>query len=156
MVAKQQDFATFAKNYRPLRFKFLGLKLRERMPHETVFDAPHLLRIRLKSFINLPITYFDLRASMTPVGKKRADMAFLTHVIQKCDRDAENTPRIRFYMIRLCYFPELGYINRHIGTKQADNYMLRWGYLLDHDPSFDELIHGVDSMVAWYALENLE
>lgn len=34
--------------------------------------------------------------------------------------------------------------------------MLRWGYLLDHDPSFDGLIHGTTGVVAWGALEALE
>lgn len=155
-MTKQQDFGTFTKSYKPLRFKFGGVILREHMPHKTLFDEPHLIWIRLKSLVGLRITYFDLRASMTPVGKKRADMAFLTHVIQKCTRDAENTPRMRFYMTRLRYFPELWYIDRHIDTKQADNYMLRWGYLLDHDPGFDELIHGTTGAAAWYALENLE
>lgn len=59
-------------------------------------------------------------------------------------------------MTRLRYFPEPWYINGLTGTKQADNYMLRWGYLLDHDPSFDQLIHGTTGAAAWYALENLE
>jgi len=152
----EQDFATFAKNYEHLHFKLIGVTFHERIPRATVINWPHLLRLRTKSLFERPLIYFDLRASLTPVGKKRADMAFLTHVIQKCDRDAENTPRMRFYMTWLRYFPELWYINRHIGTEQANNYMLRWGYLLDHDPSFDELVHGTTSEAAWYALENLK
>lgn len=59
-------------------------------------------------------------------------------------------------MTRLRYFAELRYIHSHIGTKQADSYMLRWGYLLDHDPSFDELVHGTSPEVASYALDMLE
>lgn len=137
----------------------MGLPLHEHMPHETIFDAPHLVRIRLKSFVDAPITYFDLRASLTPVGKKRADMAFLTHVIQKCDRSAENASRIErmhYFTTKLRYFPELWYVNRHIGTPKVDNYMLRWGYLLEHDPSFGDLVHGADNLLAWYCLKNLE
>lgn len=154
-MASQQSFTEFVEDYKPLHFKFMGIQFRERLPHETRFDVPHVLLLRLKLLLGLRVTYFDLRTSMTSSGKKRADLAFLTHVIRKCDRDAESTPRIRFYITKLRYLPELWYINKHIGTKQADDYMLRWGYLLDHDPSFDELIHGTTGAVAWYALENL-
>lgn len=154
-MKKQQSFNDFVKHYKPLHFKFIGLTFTEHTPSETLFDWPYLTYLRIKSLLGLPVNYFDLRSSLTSVGKKRADMAFLTHVIQKCDTDAQNTPRVRYYMIRLRYFAELRYINRHIGSKQADNYMLRWGYLLNHDPSFDELIHGTDGDSALYAIENL-
>lgn len=158
-MAKQQDFATFAKNYQRLQFRFGGVLLRENMPHKTLLDGPHLLRIQLKTLLGLPIDYFDLRASLTPIGKKRADLAFLTHVIQKCDRDAENASwieRIRYWRVYLRYLPELWYVNRHIGTPAVDTYMLQWGYLLEHNPSFDELVHGTNGAVAWQALENLQ
>lgn len=137
----------------------MGIVLSERMPRQTVFDWPHLLRIRIKTVAGLPVTYFDLRPSLTPVGKKRGDMAFLTHVIQKCDRDAEDASkieRVRYHMTLLRYSSELRYVNRYIGTPEVDKYMLQWGYLLDHNPSFDELIHGTDGATAWYALENLQ
>lgn len=42
-----------------------------------------------------------------------------------------------------------------MNSKAAHNYMLRWGYLLDHDPSFDELVHGTSPEVASYALDML-
>lgn len=155
-MAKQQDFGTFADNYKPLRFRFAGITMTEHIPRQTTFDTPQLLRVRVKAILELNFKYFDFRSSLTPVGKKRADLAFLTHVIQKCDMDAQNTPWVRYYMTRLRYFAELRYINSHIGTKQADNYMLRWGYLLDHDPSFDELVHGTSPEVASYALDMLE
>lgn len=154
-MKKHQSFNDFVKHYKPLRFKFMGLTLTEHTPSETLFDWPYLTYLRFKSLLGLPVNYFDLRSSLTSVGKKRADMAFLTHVIQKCDMDVQNAPRVRYYMTRLRYFAELRYINRHIGSKQADNYMLRWGYLLNHDPSFDELIHGTDGDSALYAIENL-
>lgn len=154
-MTKQQDFGTFAKNYKPLRFKFAGVTLTEFIPSQTTFDMPQLLRIRVKAMLGLNFTYFDFRSSLTPVGKKRADLAFLTHVIQKCGTDVQNTPWIRYYMTRLRYYAELRYINGHMGTKQADIYMLRWGYLLDHDPSFDELVHGTSPEVASYALDML-
>lgn len=154
-MAKPKDFSSFAKNYKPLRFKFAGITMTEHIPHQTTFDISQLLRVRTKAILGLNFTYFDFRSSLTPVGKKRADMAFLTHVIQKCDTDVQSTPWIRYYMTRLRYFVELRYINSHIGTKQADNYMLRWGYLLDHDPSFDELVHGTTPEVASYALDML-
>lgn len=151
----KQDFGTFAKNYKPLRFKFAGVAMTEHVPRQTTFDTPQLLRVRIKAILGLNFTYFDFRSSLTSVGKKRADMAFLTHVTQKCHTDAQNTPWVHYYMTRLRYFAELRYINSHIGTKQADNYMLRWGYLLDHDPSFDELVHGTSPEVASYALDVL-
>ncbi len=151
-----QSLEELNRGYAPLRYKYGAFSLREHTPRATLLDWPNLVRLRLKTTARLPITYFDLRASLTPAGKKRADMAFLTHVIQKCDRDVENTPRMRYCMTRLRYFPELWYIHRHMGTKQVNNYMLRWGYLLAHDPSFDELIHGTTGAAAWYALENLQ
>lgn len=129
------------------------------MPKQTITDIPQLLRIHVKNALGLQINYFDLRPSLTPDGKKRADMAFLTHVIRKCDRDAENTSwseRMRYHRTRLLYLPELSHVNRNVGKPEADNYILRWGYLLDHNPSFDELIHGTDGGSAWYALESLE
>jgi hypothetical protein len=151
----KQDFGMFAKNYKPLRFKFAGIAMTEYIPRQTTFDMPQLLQVRLKAILGLNFTYFDFRSSLTPVGKKRADMAFLTHVIQKCDTDAQNAPWVRYYLTRLRYFAELRHINSHIGTKQANSYMLRWGYLLDHDPSFDELVHGTSPEVASYALDML-
>lgn len=158
-MKKQQSFNDFVKRYKPLRFKFMGLNLNEHMPSQTMFDWPHLTYLRIKSLLGLPINYFDLRSSLTPEGKKRADMAFLTHVIRERDRDAENVSRgeiVRYRYTKLRYWPELSYINRTIGTKKADNYMLRWGYLLDFNPSFIELIHGTDGDTALYALENLQ
>lgn len=152
-----KDFATFAKNYKPLRFKFIFRTTQEYLPKDSIklFDWLHAEWISLKGSLRIPINYFDVRFTLTPEGKKRADMAFITHVIRKCDTDVQNTPRIRFYMTQLRYYPELWYINRHIGTKQADNYMLRWGYLLDHDPSFDDLIHGTSVEEALYSVENI-
>lgn len=152
-----KDFATFAKNYKPLRFKFMFFTRQEYMPPDSIklFDWLRAEKISLKNSLKLPINYFDVRFTLTPEGKKRADMAFLTHVIQKCATDDQNTPRIRYYMTRLRYFAELQYIDGHIGTKQVDNYMLRWGYLLDHDPSFDELVHGTSVEAALYSIENV-
>lgn len=157
-MSSHKDFATFAKNYKLLRFKFMGINRTEHLPRQTLFDRPHLTYLRIKSLFGLPINYFDLRSSLTPEGKKRADMAFLTHVIRERDRDAENVSRGEiacYHYTKLRYWPELSHINKTIGTKKADNYMLRWGYLLDFNPSFIELIHGTDRDTALYALENL-
>lgn len=128
------------------------------MPRSTTFDLPQLLRVRLKGMLGLEFNYFDFRSSLTPVGKKRADLAFLTHVIQKCDTGAQNAPRfeiLRFQLTKLRYWPELSYVHRNVNSKATDKYMLRWGYLLDHDPSFDELVHGTSPEVASYALDML-
>lgn len=158
-MKKQQSFDQFAKNYKPLRFKFLGLTLTEHMPRETSFDWPSAIRVRIKLLLGMPINYFDLRSSLTTGSKKRADMAFLTHVIRERDRDAESVSRTelwRYRHMQLRYWPELWHANLTIGSKQTDNYMLRWGYLLDYTPSFTELIHGTDNDTALYAFENLE
>lgn len=157
MCAKTLDFETFVKRYKPIEFSLLGLTIREHIPGGSfgLLDSLRAEWISIKSSLNRPATYFDVRFTLTPDGKKRADMAFLTHVIQKCATDDQNTPRIRYYMTKLRYFAELRYIDGHIGTKQADTYMLRWGYLLEHDPSFDELVHGTSVESALYAIENL-
>lgn len=157
-MTKQQSFTNFAKHYKPLCFKFMGINLTEHMPPQTSFDWPHLTYLRIKSLLGLPINYFDLRSSLTPEGKKRADMAFLTYVIRERDRDAENVSRnesVRFFITKLRYWPELWQVNHTIGTKDTDRYMLRWGYLLDFNPSFIELIHGTDGDIALLVIEDL-
>jgi hypothetical protein len=153
------DFSTFTNSYRPLRFKFLLLPFTERMPRVTTWDGFYLGKLRLKSHLGMPITYFDLRPSLTPEGKKRADMAFLTHVREERERGAENVSGgeiIRYLFTKFRYWPEVSHVNKTIGTPKADNYMLRWGYLLDFNPSFIELIHGTDNDTALHALENLQ
>lgn len=158
-MKKQQSFDDFIKHYKPLRFKFMGFTLNEHIPSQTMFDWQHLTYLRTKSLLGLPINYFDLRSSLTPECKKRADMAFLTHVIREHDRGAQNVSRgemVHYHYMKLRYWPELSHINKTIGSKKADNYMLRWGYLLDFNPSFIELIHGTDGNTALYALEALQ
>ena len=122
----------------------------------TLLDEVYVTRIRLKTLFGVKINYFDLRPSLTSVGKKRYDMAVLTHFILKCDRNAEIASKAQYWRLRLRYFRELNRINARIGTREADKYMLRWGYLLEHDARFDELIHGVNSTDAWEALNSLD
>ena len=121
-----------------------------------MINAVFVARLRLKVILGIKVSYFDLRPSLTPDGKKKADMAVLTHFILKCDRDAEIASRIDYWRIRLRYYLELNSINKNIGTLDADKYMLQWGYLLEHDTLFDELIHGTHPSDAWEALKSLK
>jgi hypothetical protein len=154
-------------DYKPITFKFLGLRLNEHMPNTTMFHWLHLSRIRLKLLLSLPITYFDLRASMTPEQQKNGDMWFLTHFTQERDRDAENTSRmerLHYWRTLIRYWPELTYVHSIIYSPESpkhpeqpiiDEYLVRWGYKLDVPPSFAELVHGTDGDSALYASEHL-
>lgn len=160
MLKSKKCPAKADNSYKPIEFKILGIQLTEKSPRTSLnsLDFVRAERIAIKNSMNLPINYFDVRFTLTPEGKKRADMAFLTHVIRERDRDGENVTRgeiIRYYLIKLRYLPELLYVNKTIGTKKTDNYMSRWGYLLDHDPSFDDLIHGTSVEEALYTVENV-
>jgi hypothetical protein len=154
-------------DYRPISFKFLGMTRHERLPRSTMFQGFHLLKLRLKSLLGHPITYFDIRASLTPEQQKNGDMWFLTAVANERARDAENCSRIhvlRCWMIIFRYLPELSYVQSVLGSPESphhpdqpivDNYLLRWGYKLHVPPSFVELIHGTDGDSAVYATESL-
>ncbi len=153
-----QSFDKFVSKYQPLKFHWLGMNRTERIPKESRLDFLHVSKIRIKSMLGMPITYMDVKHSMTPDGKKAADLAFITYFVRKRDTQAQNAPRgskLHFRWLYLCYFPEIRHINSRIGTKEADDYMLRWGYLLDVNPSFVELIHGTNGESAMYAVENI-
>lgn len=148
------------QDYKLIQFKFAGLKLQERIPGRTIkaLDPLRAELISIKNGLKMPITYFDMRFSLTPEGKKQADMAFITYFVQKRDRDAQNAPRsarLHYLRLRLCYFPEIAHINNHPGTAETKNYSRRWGYLQSINPSFVELIHGTDVDSALFAIENL-
>jgi hypothetical protein len=42
---------------------------------------------------------------------------------------------------------------KNVNNKETVDYLLRWGYRLDHDSSFDELVHGANAHSAYAALE---
>jgi hypothetical protein len=158
-----QSFA----DYEPIKFKFLGVTWRERLPLPSPFHWLHLARLRFKATFGLPVTYFDLRTSLTPEQQKNGDLWFLTISYSKRDRDAENTSRMRrvlYWITVFRYLPELSYVRGVFYSPEAphhpdqpiiDDYLVRWGYLLDVPPSFIELLHGTDSDTALYAIEVL-
>lgn len=153
-----QSFNNFVIDYKLLRFRWFGFEKTERIPKESRFDFLHVVKIRIKNSMGFPITYMDIKHSMTPDSKKTADMAFLTYFMRKRDRDDQNAPlgsKIHYHWLYLCYFPEIHYILNHFDTTESHNYMLRWGCLLDINPSFIELIHGTDGESAMYAIENI-
>jgi hypothetical protein len=154
-------------DYKPITFKFLGMTCYERLPRSTIFQWLHASRIHIKSLLRLPVSYFDLRALLTPEQQKNGDMWFLTHFIQERDKDAENTSRVerlRYWRTLIRYLPELTYVHSIIYSPESpkhpkqpiiDDYLVRWGYKLDVPPSFIELIHGTDNDSALYASEHL-
>jgi hypothetical protein len=152
---KYKNFDEFAKHYKPVRFRLLGLNLSESVPKKTVFHLPHKIWLNTKAILGLKVNYFDLRPSLEPEDKKRGDMAFITHYIRGDDIQHSVYETIRFLITRLRYMPELIYINGKLMTPVADRYSLRWGYLLDVKPSVVDLIHGTSPDNAFYGLENI-
>ncbi len=153
--------------YELLTFKLLGFKRHEKIPRKTIFYALHWLRIRLKSVLGVQITYFDLRALLTPEQQKNGDLMFLTAWSRKDDRDAENESRayrVRYFITTLRYYPELWYVRSILHSDQSphhpkqqtiDDYMVRWGYGLNISPSFIELVNGTSSELALDAVDVL-
>ena len=132
----------------------------ERIPGETIrlFDILRAERTAIKTRLGLPIIYKDMRFSLTPEGKKQADLRYITYFIKERDGDAQNArlgAKLYYRYLQLCYLPELLYVNKHIGTKTANNYMSHWGYMLSMNPSFVELVNGTDVNSALFAVENL-
>lgn len=154
-------------DYEPLTFRFLGMTRHERLPRWTMFHWFHTSRINLKSAIGLPITYFDLRALLTPEQQKNGDMWFLTAWSKKRDTDAENESRayhLRYWLTTFNYYPELYYVRSVLYSKESphhkdqpkvDDYMVRWGYRLAVPPSFIELVNGTSSEVALDVVEGM-
>lgn len=142
-------------------FRFAGINIREHMPGDSIklFDSLRAERTAIKTRLGIRITYKDMRFSLTPEGKKKADMAFITYFTQKHATDAENAPwgaKLYYRWLYLCYFLEIYYINKHAESKESTNYMQRWGYLQSANPSFVELIHGTDVNSALFAIENMD
>jgi len=164
---KQTDFDTFAKNYKPLCFSFIGIRCSEHMPQDTVFGWLNSVRMHLKAQLGLPLQYFDLRYTLTTESKKRADMAFITHFIKEHSGNVRNASlfeQLHYLQTKLRYLPELRYIHsvvyspetpNHPEQPKVDLHLLRWGYLLDVSPSFIDLIHGTNRENAIDTLENL-
>jgi hypothetical protein len=152
---RYKTFDEFAKHYKLLRFRFLGINLSESVPRRTVFHQFQTSWLKLKVVLGLQVNYFDLRASLEPEDKKRGDMAFITHYLR--DKDCRHSlyETFRYCMTRIRYMPELAQINSQLMTPIADRYSLRWGYLLDVKPSVVDLIHGTSPDNAFYGLENI-
>lgn len=152
--------ARIVEGYKPLKYKVAFCAVREHIPRGSLKQIDWLRAelISIKSSLKLPITYSDMRFSLTPEGKKQADMAFITYFVQKHDRDAQNAPRtarLHYLWLRLCYFPELSYVNGRPDTTETKNYSKQWGYMQSINPSFVELIRGTDVDSALFAIENL-
>jgi hypothetical protein len=152
---KYKNFDAFSKHYKPVSFRLFGLGLSESVPKRTALHQPHKLWLKTKVTLGFRINYFNLRPSLEPEDKKRGDMAFITHYIRGNDDNHNFYESLRFWITRLRYLPELVYINGKLMTPVADKYSLRWGYLLDVNPSFVDLIHGTDPDNAFYGLENI-
>ena len=162
-----KNFDEFARNYKLLKPPLLGRTATERIPRESSPFSLCAAVTQLKITAGVKLNYFDLRHSLTPERKKVADLRVITHFEKKLDPDAENARGItywRYKLLKLRYLPELRYINSilfskespsHPEQKLADNYILRWGYMLDVEPSFVELIHGTSKQNAFYALETI-
>jgi len=134
--------------------------MQERMPGSSIkiFDSLRAERTAIKNRLGLRITYNDMRFSLTPEGKKKADMALITYFTQKHDTDTENAPwgaKLHFRWLYLCYFIELSHVNKQLKSKEAAAYMQRWGYRQAINPSFIELIHGTDVNSALFVIESM-
>ena len=115
----------------------------------------------------MPITYFDLRALLTPEQQKNGDLMFLTAWTRKRDWDAEDESRayrVRLFTTTLRYYPELYYVSKllrngdfliHKDRSQIDDYMMRWGYQLNVKPTFIKLLNGTNRELALSAVDEL-
>lgn len=165
MTKNYQKYKTHeevANAYQLMRFKFLNLNCKERLPKAAMMLKPTYAIIQqLKVMLGLELTYFDLRASLTPEQRKKGDLQFLTHFAKSHDRATENVSRVermRYYWLKIRYLPEIIHINDQMYDKSnepivdlpeaIDMYLLRWGYLLNVPPDFVELIHGTEASYA--------
>lgn len=152
---KYKTHTELAKHYSPMSFKFRGITRNERLPKRTPASLLALLRRAAKEALGKELTYFDLRASLTPEQRKMGDLIFITHFSRSHDRDAENvsrSERLRYYWLRFRYSPELIHVYNQLYDGQGqpkfdlpeyvEMYLLRWGYLMSVSPNFVELVHG--------------
>jgi hypothetical protein len=145
-----------------MRFRYLGWQHTEHLSKSATLLRPLVsLRNEAKQLLGLELTYFDLRASMTPEQRKKGDLQFITHFAISHAESAENTSRseqIRYYWFRMRYLPELIHIDGQLYDKDKnpilelseafEMYLFRWGYLLSVPPEFVELIHGTEANYA--------
>jgi hypothetical protein len=153
---KYKLHSDLAADYKPMRLKFMGVSRKERLPRAASLLRPvAVVGCRAKLSLGLELTYFDLRASLTPEQRKMGDLIFLTHFDKSHATDAENvsrTERARYYWLKIRYLPEIIYINNQLYDKQGqpilslpkdvEMYLLRWGYMMSVSPQFVELVHG--------------
>jgi hypothetical protein len=160
---KYKTFASIAKVYKPMRFKYMGFNRKERLQRFVVLRPLIYIRRQMKAVMGWEITYFDLRASLTPEQRKKGDLIFLTHFDKSHAKDAQNvsrSERARYYWLKICYLPEIVHINSLMWDrdgepivdvpKDVQMYLVRWGYLLNASlvPGFIELLHGTEAHYA--------
>ncbi len=165
---KYKHFDALVADYKPMKFKYFGYMHGEHFTNP-LFQKPFIaIRKQLKSMFGLELTYFDLRTSLTTEQRKMGDMLFLTHCGKNHAEGAENVSRvelIRYFVIKMHYLPELLHIKSEMYTKHGkpisklpdyvSMYLLRWHYLLNVDPKFVELVHGMDANEASLRIKGL-
>jgi hypothetical protein len=160
---KYKTFSSLADAYEPMSFQYMSFKRKERLQRFVVLRPFVSARRQLKTAMGWELTYFDLRASLTPEQRKKGDLIFLTHFDKSHAGDAENvsrSERARYYWLKMCYLPEIMHINNQMWAKDGEPivdvpqhvqmYLVRWGYLLNAslEPGFLELVHGTEAQYA--------
>ena len=167
--SKYKNIDTLVADYKPLKFKIMGINKKERLPYGASLLRPiNSIVFNIKLKLGHELSYFDYRAYLSPIERKSGDLKFLTHYgINRC-RDAQNGSRseqIRYYWYLFRYLPELSYIEKQLYDKDGkpvsdisddvSSYILRWQYLLNVSNSFKEFIHGTDPQTGNISLRDL-
>jgi hypothetical protein len=163
-----KSLTALAAGYKPMSYRFLGIKRNEYLPRFVVLRPLLAIRRRIKTVMGWELTYFDLRASLTREQRKMGDLIFLTHFDKSHATDAENasrSERARYYWIKIRYLPEIIHINNQLYDKQeqpilklpkeVEMYLLRWGYMMSVRPQFVELVHGTHALRAQESVSDL-
>jgi hypothetical protein len=157
---KYKTFPDLVAGYKPLAFKVGFVSINEHIPDLEPSSIISKIMLKLKLTYKAELTYFEVRHVLTPSAKKSADLFFITHYkkdhISGFNR-ADFLETLHYYRTSLRYFFELRYLNRlilhkpHRSTTETDMYILRWGYTMNVDPKFKEIIHGATSrdIIQW-------
>lgn len=167
MSIKYKNFDDLTEQYQPLRFKVGFWQLTEQYPHFPDFLKPlAYTTLYLSNELGLKVTYFHARLILSTEARKAGDIKFLSHYIHHHQIKSEHASIMEHIWYRWLsnkYRLETNYAFNQLSTHKVNelpehihNYFMRWGYLLDVEPSFVDFIHGVESHEAVYCLNELQ